>query len=246
MKVLKVVTLPDLHNPYNIDITPILDYLDDERFDVVQYLGDTTNAESCNHWKEAKNYPKDIESVAEDYANLVTDILEPIRKSMPKKHKCVFHIGNHEDWFYQTMLADSKATHKYGIEDNIDTKKYNMEIIGLNEHKQFGHLFFTHGIYINDHHAKKMAMHYRKNIRYGHAHDIQSFMLQSPIDKSERVIAQSIGCLCNLNMVYMRQRPHRWVNSFNVAYIRSDGTFNDYTVVITDGKFTAPNGRQYK
>jgi predicted phosphodiesterase len=246
MLLTKIVTFADLHNPYQINLKPVLSYISDEGFDVIQYLGDTSNAESCNHWKEAKHYHKDVECVADDYENLRTQILEPFRKAMPKKHKSVFHIGNHEDWFYQTMLADDKCKGKYGIEDNIDLKLYNMEIVPLNRHKQFGKLYFTHGVYIKEHHAKSMALHYRRNIRYGHTHDMQQYMIQSPIDRDEKVVAQSVGCMCNLDMVYLKNRPHKWVNAFNVAYIRPDGSFNDYTIVITDGKFTAPNGRTYK
>ncbi len=246
MRFKKVLTLPDIHTPYEINLKPILDFCDDWNPDVVQYLGDTTAAESCNHWKEKHNIPKDIQSVEEDYAYLIKNVLEPFNKAKPKKATTLYHIGNHEDWFYQTMQRDLRAKHKYGIEDNIDLKKYKMKIIPLNGFAQFGYLHFTHGIYANKYHAAKMALEYRKCIVYAHAHDVQSFMIHSPIDQDEKILAQSIGCLCHTNPDYLKGKPNKWVNAFHIAYIRQDGSFNGYTIIITRNGFTAPNGKSYK
>ena len=74
-------------------------------------------------------------------------------------------------------------------------------------------------------------------------HDIQTHTIYSPIDVEEKVVAKSIGCLCELNPSYMRNKPSRWVHAFNTAYVRDDGTFNDYTTVITRGRFIAPDGK---
>ena len=141
---------------------------------------------------------------------------------------------------------DTTCEDKFGVEDNIDLKKYRMTLVPENHTINFGHLYFTHSTYFNDLHSKKSAQNYRKCIIYGHTHDIQEYMMHSPIDSHEKILAKSIGCLCNLNPSYLEGKPNKWVNAFNVAYIRTDGTFNDYTVVITKGRFTAPNGRVYK
>ena len=141
---------------------------------------------------------------------------------------------------------DTRANHKYGIEDNIDLKKYNMEIVKENGIINFGHLHFTHSTYLNDFHAKKTAQNYRKCLLYGHSHDIQSYMTHSPIDAKEKILAKSIGCLCKRNPQYLEGKPNRWVNSFNVAYIREDGSFNEFDIIITGGRFTAINGKVYK
>jgi hypothetical protein len=55
--------------------------------------------------------------------------------------------------------------------------------------------------------------------------------------------AKSIGCLCKFDMPYMKQRPSNWVNGFSVAYIRQDGTFNEYTINIVNDHFTFGNKR---
>ncbi len=144
------------------------------------------------------------------------------------------------------MAMDTRAGNKYGIKDNVDLKKYNMHLVPENGITNWGHLYFTHSTYLNDGHAKKTALTYRKCLIYGHAHDIQSYTIHSPIDAREKVLAKSCGCLCNRNPEYLEGKPNKWINSFNLAYIRPDGTFNDYDIVITDGMFTAPNGKVYK
>ena len=243
---LKIITLPDIHNPYEINLKPILNFCSDWGANVIQFLGDTTGAESCNHWKMKKGYKRDVETVAEDYDNLRDNVIEPFWKTGGRTTKLVYHIGNHEDWFYQTMLSDIKSKGKYGIEDNIDIRKYNMEVIPLNTPINFGHLYYTHGIYAGKYHAAQTVNYYRKCIIYGHTHDIQEHMIHSPIDEQEKIFAKSIGCLCNKNPDFLKNKPNKWVNAFHIAYIRNDGTFNEYTIVITNGQFTTPNGRTYK
>lgn len=141
---------------------------------------------------------------------------------------------------------DSTCKDKLGVEDNIDLKKYNMSIVKENGIINFGHLYYTHSTYLNEYHAKKTAVSYRKCMIYGHSHDVQSFMIHSPIDSHEKILAKSIGCLCNLNPSYLEGKPNKWVNAFHIAYIREDGTFNEFEIIITDGKFTSPDGRIYK
>lgn len=146
------------------------------------------------------------------------------------------------------MLSHTWLDGFLDFDKNISLKKYNMQLIPLNGVKNFGHLYFTHGNYASgENHAKKMIIAYRKNIRYGHIHDKQEYFIQSPIDEHEKMSAASIGCLCKINaMDYLKKKPAKWVNAFNIAYIREDGTFNDYTVVLTNGRFTSPDGKDYR
>jgi predicted phosphodiesterase len=241
-----IFTVADTHTPYNIPLAPILNYCSDLAPDIVQYLGDITSAESCNWRKITKNIDRDVESVEGDYELLRNRVLDPFNKAKPKKSKTIYHIGNHEGWFYEKMKMDKTTKGKLGLENNLDLKKYNMTLVKENGIINFGHLFFTHSTYLNDNHSKKTAQNYRKCLLYGHTHDIQSYMMHSPIDSKEKILAKSIGCLCNHNPEYLEGRPNKWVNSFNVAFVRADGTFNEYDIIITGGKFTALNGKVYK
>lgn len=245
---LRILTLPDIHTPYNINLKPILNFCDDFNPHILQYLGDVTNAESCNWRKEMAGIKKDVETVEEDYDILLKTVIKPFKKTLPKSAKTNYFLGNHEDWFYQAMAKDWKAKHKYGVEDNIDIKKYGIRIIPRRPAINYGYLYYTHDPFHNlgQHHAKKVALYYRLNLVYGHSHDKQEFPMHSPLDETNKITAKSIGCLCKLNPDYLRDEPNGWLNSFHIAYIRPDGTFNDYTIVITGGAFTSPNGRLYK
>jgi predicted phosphodiesterase len=240
-----IITLPDYHDPFGIRLTPVLKFISDIKPDIIQLLGDNTNAESCDHWKITKGIRPLVDDVMTDYKNLRKNLLNPLKKASPKS-KMVFFIGNHEKWFYDAMDMDPRCRGKYDIESNIDTKHFNMEVIPFNSVKQYGYLHYMHGIYVNKYHASNTASNYRKCIIYGHTHDIQSHMIYSPIDTAEKILAKSIGCMCNLNPMYLRSKPNKWVHAFHIAYIRSDGTFNDYTIVITRGRFIAPNGKLYR
>ena len=240
--------MPDIHTPYNISLKPVLNFCDDFNPDIINYLGDVTNAESCNYRKEKEGIKKDVETVKEDFEILERVVLKPFKKAAPRKTKVNYFLGNHEEWFYKAMATDWKSQHKYGVEDNIDLKKYNMTIVPRKRSINYGYLYFMHDPHhkVNQLHAKKAALQYRKCLIYGHTHDIQSFMAHSPIDIDEKILCKSIGCLCQLNPDYMEDEPNKWVNAFSSAYIRSNGQFNEYTTIITNCKFTAPNGKQYR
>ena len=243
---LKIITLPDIHDPYQIDLKPVLDFCDDWGANIIQFLGDTTSAESCNHWKIKKHYKRDVISVDTDFKNLEKNVIKPFWQISGNTTKLIYHTGNHEDWFIRTMKSDDKAAGLYDIKNRINCKKYKMTIIPENKPVNFGHLWYTHGIYAGKYHARQTLEYFRKCVVYGHTHDIQEHMIHSPIDEAEKLFAKSIGCLCNLNPDYLKEKPNKWVNAFHIAYIRDDGTFNEYTIVITNGRFTAPNGRVYK
>lgn len=243
---MRILTLPDIHEPYNIDLKPILDFCSDWNPDIIQYLGDTTNAESCNPFKINAGIMPDVYSVKEDYDGLERNVLDKFKKASSKKCKTIYYLGNHEKWFYNAMLMDPRLRKLFGVEDNIDVRKYNMEIVPLDTIRKFGHLHFMHGLYINQYHACKTAMNYRRCMVYGHTHDCQEHMIHSPIDKNEKIFAKSIGCLCKMSPGYMKNAPNKWVNAFHIAYIEKDGNFNDYTIILTGGKFISPNGKTYK
>jgi hypothetical protein len=37
---------------------------------------------------------------------------------------------------------------------------------------------------------------------------------------------------------YLKHRANAWVNGFTLVYVRDDGTFNLYQVVMTNGEFS--------
>ena len=37
-----------------------------------------------------------------------------------------------------------------------------------------------------------------------------------------------------MNPGYLKNTANKWINAFHIAYVNDNGTFNDYTVVITN------------
>ena len=44
--------------------------------------------------------------------------------------------------------------------------------------------------------------------------------------------------LCELNPVYVRNKPNAWVNGFSIIELQDTGDFNVLPVVVSDGKFS--------
>jgi hypothetical protein len=54
----------------------------------------------------------------------------------------------------------------------------------------------------------------------------------------------AVPCLGRLNPAFLQDAPSRWIQGFLYGYIHRDGTFNDYVVVATNGRFVV-NGKVY-
>jgi len=129
-------------------------------------------------------------------------------------------IQNNE-WL--SYLLDLKERYKWLVDE---WKMYN-------EYYKVWNLYYIHWTYHNDAHAKKHSLSYQRSVRYWHLHTSQEYCLSTPLD-SEVINTKAIPCLCKKDPAYMKKRPSPWMNGFNIAYIKKDWTFNDYTIIIHD------------
>jgi hypothetical protein len=121
-----------------------------------------------------------------------------------------------------------------------------MKIIPINvPYRLNSNLVFIHGIYTNQYHARKTVEAFHISVIYGHTHTFQQHMLVSPIDHDQFYTGQSVGCLCNLNPTFMKNRPNAWVNGFVYGYTGEKDSFQYVPVVIVHNKFWA-EGRVYR
>lgn len=109
---------------------------------------------------------------------------------------------------------------------------------------RIGKASFFHGMYTNDHHAKKTVTQYGTNIFYGHTHDVQSYS-QVLRGKDKTIIGQSLGCLCKYDLPYMRGRPSKWQQAVTVFEFFPDGFFTYQVIGIYKHRFLY-NGKVYK
>jgi len=246
MRQMRVLALPDIHTPYNVDLTPIWKFSEDFKPDVVVLNGDVSEWEPASHWIANQSIRLDGKSIAKCFEEIKDRVLDPIR-SIRCHPRIVFMKGNHEDWLDQCIDLNRNGKGYWELESNIDTKKYKLEFIGVNgAWRPCDNLSYIHGLYSNEYHAKKTVQAYHTSILYGHTHDYQVYIQVSPLDIGHFYKGASMGCLCTLNPHFMKNKPNRWVNGFNFAYVGEDsGLFNDTQVLIVKGGFWAL-GRYYK
>lgn len=166
--------------------------------------------------------------------------IELIKEAAPKS-KIVYITGNHEDWVEQYIDKHPEMEGLIEVRDHI---KGVDKWIDFNRLFKVGKLHYIHGVYTNEFHSKKTVMNYLVNVIYGHDHGMQSYGMVAQQDQ-HGFMGKSVGCLCKDDMPFMKHKPNKWFKGFNYAYVRPDGNFNDYTVVITNGTFTA-EGKTYQ
>jgi len=249
-KVQKIVLLPDIHHPHhNIPaFRAVLQFIEWFKPDEVTMLGDAINMDACDHWLKGKGNKRAMEGrrIKGDYEWFDQDILTKIELAAPQAH-WLWMGGNHEEW--PNLVVDQDPSFEGLIEpENYFhlaqrgwewipwiVRKGSSSARGM---KRYGKLLAFHGEYINMHHAKKTAEMFSRSSVYCHVHDRQLYTKVTVDDHQGYHTAQSIGCLCDMNPVFMKGKPNRWVHGFGVLYVRPDGMFNLYVPNIIKGKFT--------
>lgn len=244
---MKIVALYDTHIPFNIKLDPIFDFIVDFKPDTIILGGDMHDWTAASHWIADQGSALDGQSIKKCYNELKDILLDPLRGAKPSHSRMVYLLGNHEDWLQQTINLNRNGRDYWEMENNIDLKGYRMELIPVNNPFVVNdHLCYIHGVYTNEYHAKKTVQAYHTSIFYGHVHDVQVYTQVSPISIDHFYKGASVGCLCNLNPSYMRNKPNRWVHGFHFCYVNDKtGAFHDTQVFIVKGAFWA-NGRYYK
>jgi hypothetical protein len=211
--------------------------------DILIYLGDQLDMGMIMDFWQGKVGSVAEKSIVNDYRGFEEMMEQHIK--LCGKPKVVFFEGNHEERVRRYLQQQP-----LGNESNIELEKYfqfekrGIEFIPYNKFYNVGKLYFMHGLYYNDAHAKKTVGAVKRSIIYGHVHDHQVYTDISPFDVDDVHMAKSIGCLCNKNPDYKKNQPSHWTHGFGVAYVQSNGNFNDYFIKITKGQFIF-NGKKY-
>jgi len=245
---MSVVVLPDIHaqvtwkNEARVSgaAQAALNFLDDFKPDVTIVLGDLLELSQLSTYSKKK--PLEIEGlrVDHDYA-LGNQILNRIDKAT--KRDRVFFEGNHENRVERYLDEFPYVGERLlSVQENLHLEQRGWKYLKDGELLKIGHAYFIHGWYHNIYHARKHVAEMGDNIFYGHTHDVQSFSKPNP--DTMPIISQSLGCLCDLNPAWLRNKPSRWVNAFGVFYFSKDGSFTYYVPIIINGRFWW-NGKCY-
>lgn len=242
--VLKGVAIGDIHYP-DVDIATneiFFEFLKDFNPDIFILAGDCMDMGSISFYN--KNKPKLTEGkrLKREYKSFqlgYLDIYDNILKDACKRY---FFIGNHEYRVDRLIEENPQFEGWIEVENNLDLSEY--KVIPFNEVMNLGDMYFIHGAYWNKYHAEKNARVYGKHVFSWHVHTNQVFSMFSPINRLPRQ-GVSVGCACNKNPDYMRNKPNNWVNQFLFFYLYGDGSFTYYTPIIINGK-SIINGKKYK
>lgn len=239
----RILALFDTHIPENISLYPIFEFAKDFKPNILVLGGDMHDFGSVSHWLADQSKHLDKGIMIDNYQELRDVLLTPIAVAVGKKCRKIYLEGNHEYWIVKATAIDPNLRGYVELENNLPKE---FEIVPINKPFRAGdNLVYVHGVYTNMYHARKHVDAFHTSVIYGHLHEIQSFSMVSPVDSEKFYKAQSIGCLCNLNPGYKKNRPNSWVHGFSYAYVDDDGSFSDIPVVIVKNRFWA-NGRRYK
>jgi len=243
------VILPDIHHPYHDKacMNAVFSFLKDygKKLSWLILNGDAMDCETVSHWMKDKARELEGKRVKKDYKSFDEEILTPLENSVSPSCKKVYMIGNHEDWIDQAISKTPALEGYYEVGTNLNFKERGWIEVPLNGSYNLGHLTVLHGLYTNKYHAAKtLDIFGGKSIVYAHTHDKQSHTKVTPLEIKDVHEAVSIGCLCNRNPTYGKNKPNKWVHAFGIVYIMPDGQFNLYVPNIINGKFIW-NGKIY-
>lgn len=239
----KLVALFDTHVPFNIPLDPVFEFIADFKPTEIILGGDVHDWTAVCMWVVDQSRALIGGTVIQNYDELGRVVLQPLSKAAPKAQQ-IYLTGNHEDWLRKAKEADPNLVGYVELEKNLPK---DIQIIPLNQAYHVNeHLCYLHGLYTTKYHAFQTVHAVHKTVLYGHTHDVQRYTDISPVDISQFYTGASCGCLCTMNPSYLKNRPNRWVNGFNYAYV-DDKTkeFSETQVYIIRNKFWA-NGRRYK
>ena len=240
----RVLTLPDIHYPLHNEraLSCAERFMVDFQPTHIIYLGDALQMDCVSHWMADKRRSLEGQRLIADYNGFNT-ILDRHTRLVPDA-KRVYILGNHEDWVRQYLDLHPQMEGLLEVERGLRLSERGFTVVPFGQIYRIGKLHYMHGVYTNEHHAKSTVLNFQRSVRYGHTHDIQHHTWVSPVDILDRHTASSVGCLCDINPHYMKLKPNRWMHAINVAYIRRDGNFSDYTIPIIQGRFTF-EGKDY-
>ena len=226
-----IVSLYDIHIPYQIDLSSVLKFIKEVKPDEIIFWWDAIDCAGVSRFY--KGTPEVWLTETLEEITLLRWLIKDI-KDISWASKIVYLKWNHEQRLDDKIKEQPELNDVLNLEDNLS--ELVNEVHDYNKYYQVWNLYYIHWTYHNDAHAKKHALSYQRSVRYWHLHTCQQYCASTPIN-NEVVDSKSIPCLCERDPDYMKNRPSPWINWFNVAYVNEDWTFNDYTITIDKGSF---------
>jgi hypothetical protein len=245
------IVLPDMQVPYEDrkSLHAVEKYMAAHRFDGYLNIGDfldfdCISSHNLNNLRavEGKRILADY-----DHANRILDRHQAIVRKNNPKARFVLLEGNHEQRMDRYLDANPQMEGMMEVDLNLRLDQRGIRYVkswSKGEHFTIGKANFTHGQYTNQYHASKMVNAYGENVFYGHTHDVQCMpKVLKGADKT--IVGQSLGCLCEYELSYMKGRPSNWQQAFAIFQFLPDGFFTYDVRRIFKHRFIGPDGVVY-
>jgi predicted phosphodiesterase len=249
-KIQKWIILPDMQVPFEDkkSLTAVEKYMAAHKWDGWLQLGDFLDFDALSSFVKGKPGAvlANVAATFEAGRILLKRHAKIIRTNNANARMVVIQ-GNHD------YRAVSYAEEHPGLREHLDVPKN----LGFNELDvewikswedgklfKLGHAYFTHGLYITTHHAKKMVDAFGVCVYYGHTHSIQFYAKQNKGD-NKTLEGGSLGCLCAYAQKYLQGAPTAWQQAVSTLFLQPNGNYNLYTSYIFNHKFIGPDGVEY-
>lgn len=239
------VAIPDLHarNAIWSHLEKLALFISDFRPQYIIQLGDAMDYECLYGIHRQKNpfiFGRDIHTLDMEFQALAR-IVRLLNSVSPRDSEKFLLKGNHE-YRADRLIERLPEFHSLvSLDNHIDLAGW--KVLPYLKPLKLGKLHFIHGEFYGVSPVRKHLQVYQKNIIFGHTHRIEQSTMASPV-REIPVWGASIGCLCNLNPDYLRNRSNAFDNGFAYGYIDSNGDFDCAIVRIVRNRFRA-EGRLY-
>lgn len=222
----------------------VLKFAEDFKPDTWIFGGDMLDCGAVSHHTRQKPGATEGLKLLADAKEGFATFIQPVEKIVGNGN-LVYIVGNHEDWLADLTDSTPALEGLIDLKTLLHLKKWT--VVPQGGAYSLGKLTFVHGDTVTggEHVAKNAVINYERSIRFGHHHTFQSYTKTSALEYKNAKTGVAVPCLCTKSPKYGEGRPNRWTQGFLYGYIHEGGLFNDYVVVILDGK-TCVNGKTYQ
>lgn len=251
------VFLSDIHFPDNINLTPVLKYVE-ELYKTCQkngdkFLtilgGDIIDGKGMHGVESMQASQIKMEWYTRD-CGLMSSFLHQLLDIVPKTD-LVFLEGNHEERYRRIMTRypDAWGGRFDFYRDCVKKVFPRAKWIPYATYRSFfqlGDCYFIHGTWpLPDQHSKKIALnHAPYKVIYGHMHTWQATTVHNAIPTIPARYAVTGGCLTHLAPEWKKGSPHQWLNGFT-EFVSENGVTIPTVHLIEKGKLYV-SGKEYK
>lgn len=239
-------------------INTVMEFALDWKPDYVILGGDQLNCGPVSHWHKGKprlspDLPLrwELERLDELCLRKFDAIIPASNAAGTGRGRKVWKRGNHENWIIDAVNESPGIAGLIEPECFLGLESRGWEIAGDTDIPSFGKIHFIHGHEIlkkgnvlPGSGAKKVGLAYRRNIRFGHVHGYEVYTDVTPVDRTDYHTAIMVPPLAKPGQAYAGGSPASYQQGFIIGEILPDGNFNDFVIVMNEGKFVW-NGRVY-